>query len=244
MNGGKVSSANTATGKALAEVRERVAAAAGRSGRKVEEVSLLAVTKTVGVDRVREAVEAGQLLFGENRVQEAAKKIPVFPEPCSWHMIGHLQKNKVKAAVELFDAVESVDSEELAELISRRAVSAGKVMKVFVQVKEGLEETKTGISPEGAPSLFRVGEPSQHVSDESLGFSSIRTRFAPVVDAFRDRTKRYAEVWPSKELWMSRLSTAGWQSAMASAASEENEPRRTLRRSAAWRSLSASICQE
>jgi hypothetical protein len=100
-------------------------------------------------------VEAGQHLFGENRVQEAREKVPSFGPPVTWHMIGHLQKNKVKAAVELFDAVESVDSLELARRLDGRAAAARKVMPVLVQVKEAEEAAKSGVSPEGVPGLIK-----------------------------------------------------------------------------------------
>ena len=139
---------------ALAAVRGRISAAATRAGRAPEEVDLLAVTKTVSVDRVGEAVAAGQRLFGENRIQEAQEKIRALGGEASWHMIGRLQKNKAKAAVELFDMVESVDSLELARHLSRRAEGLGKVMPVLVQVKEAEEETKSGIHPDDAPSLI------------------------------------------------------------------------------------------
>jgi pyridoxal phosphate enzyme (YggS family) len=139
---------------ALSSVRSRVAAAARRAGRATEEVSLLAVTKTVTVDRIGEAVAAGQRLFGENRVQEAQEKIGALGEGISWHMIGRLQKNKARAAVELFDMVESVDSLKLARLLSRRAEGLEKVMPVLIQVKEAEEETKSGIHPDEAPALI------------------------------------------------------------------------------------------
>ncbi len=131
-----------------------MAAAARRAGRATEEVSLLAVTKTVAVDRIGEAVAAGQRLFGENRIQEAQEKIRALGGGISWHMIGRLQKNKARAAVELFDMVESVDSLKLARLLSRRAEGSGKVLPVLIQVKEAEEETKSGIHPDEAPSLI------------------------------------------------------------------------------------------
>jgi len=140
--------------EALDSVRNRIAAAARRAGRAPEEVSLLAVTKKVSAERVGEAVAAGQRLFGENRIQEAKEKIRLLAGEASWHMIGRLQKNKAKAAVELFDMVESVDSLELARLLSRRAEGLRKVMPVLIQVKEAEEEAKSGIHPDEAPSLI------------------------------------------------------------------------------------------
>lgn len=114
----------------------------------------MAVTKTVPPQRIAEAVEAGQTLFGENRVQEAKEKAAAFGPEITWHMIGHLQKNKSKAAVETFDALESLDSEDLALLLNRRAGEAGKVMPVFIQVKEAEEAAKGGVRPGDVPRLI------------------------------------------------------------------------------------------
>ncbi len=148
--------------QALGEVRSRISAAAKRSGRSAGEVALLAVTKTVSPERIREAVAAGQTLFGENRVQEARVKIEAVGSAVTWHMIGHLQKNKARAAAELFAAVQSVDSVALAAALARRAGEAGRRLEIFIQVKEAEEEAKSGIRPEEAPSLIEsiAGFPS------------------------------------------------------------------------------------
>lgn len=139
---------------ALAQVAGKIAAAAGRVGRDPAAVRLLAVTKYVERARIAAAVAAGQLLFGENRVQEAEEKVGAFDDGLTWHMIGGLQKNKVKKAVALFDAIQSVDSKALAEQIDRRAGEAGRIMPVFLQVKEADEATKGGVSPGDAPGLI------------------------------------------------------------------------------------------
>jgi hypothetical protein len=149
-----VSNQSSSIAEALELVRARIARAAARAGRSPEEISLVAVTKTVPPSRIAEAVEAGQTLFGENRTQEAKEKVAAFGPEITWHMIGHLQKNKSKAAVEIFDALESLDSEELALLLNRRAGEAGKVMPVFIQVKEAEETAKGGIRPDDVPRLI------------------------------------------------------------------------------------------
>lgn len=127
-------------------VRSRISQACRRVGRSPEEITLIAVTKTVPSPAVEAAFNLGIRDFGENRVQEAAKKIPALsqltPLP-TWHLIGHLQSNKVKAALELFDIIHSVDSLELAEAINRRAV---KKIPVLVQVNVAAEPTKSGVS--------------------------------------------------------------------------------------------------
>lgn len=149
-----MSNQSSSIAEALELVRARIARAAARAGRSPEEISLVAVTKTVPPSRIAEAVEAGQTLFGENRTQEAKEKVAAFGPEITWHMIGHLQKNKSKAAVEIFDALESLDSEELALLLNRRAGEAGKVMPVFIQVKEAEETAKGGIRPDDVPRLI------------------------------------------------------------------------------------------
>src|ERR1051325_3084677 len=110
----------------------RIGAACARAGRERSSVALLAVTKTQPPDLVNEAARLGLVLFGENKVQEAKAKIPLCSGRLRWHMIGHLQSNKCRDAVELFEMIESVDSLHLAQEISKRAESAGKTMPVLI----------------------------------------------------------------------------------------------------------------
>lgn len=139
-------------------VLERISCAARRSGRDPGQVRLVAVTKTVPVARMREAVEAGIRVMGENYVQEAKQKREALGVPCQWHMIGHVQKNKAALAARVFDVVETVDSPALAEALSRHAEQAGKTLEVLIQVNVSGEATKFGIRPEGVlPLVERVG---------------------------------------------------------------------------------------
>lgn len=129
----------------LERVYERIEKAARRAGRSPDSVKLVAVTKTFGAEAVLAAYEAGQRLFGENYVQEAQRKIEAVNKPdIIWHMIGHLQTNKAKYAVKLFDMIESVDSKKLADELSKRASNAGKVQKVLIEVNLAGEATKSG----------------------------------------------------------------------------------------------------
>jgi pyridoxal phosphate enzyme (YggS family) len=132
----------------LAGVRERIAEAARRAGRREDAVLLVAVSKTVDVDGVRAAVAAGVPALGENRVQEAREKIAAIGRPPPWHLIGHLQTNKVRDALECFDLIQSVDRLPLAEALSSRAAQAGRRADVLVQVNVGEEPQKGGIRPE------------------------------------------------------------------------------------------------
>ena len=128
----------------MARVRERIDLAAQRSGRSPERVRLVAVSKTVDPERVRQAIEAGAKILGENYVQEAQKKIEVLGHEVAWHFIGHLQANKAKAAAGLFDCIHSVDSLSLAQELGRRAKLRGKVLPVLLQVNVSGEVTKFG----------------------------------------------------------------------------------------------------
>ena len=124
-----------------------MATACTRSGRAQESVQLLAVSKTHPPDMVDAAVELGLSLFGENRVQEAKAKIPQCSSRITWHMIGHLQSNKVREAVELFAMIEGVDSLRIAREISKRAEQADKSMPILLEVNVGGEASKSGFSP-------------------------------------------------------------------------------------------------
>lgn len=140
------------------EVRERIAAACRRAGRDPASVQLVAVTKTVPADAVLEAIDAGVCHVGENRVQEAREKFPLLPEGVTRHLVGHLQTNKSRHAVRLFDWVHSLDSLRLAEALGKRAVEEGRRLRCLVQVNVSREVTKHGVDPDQLlPLLERVG---------------------------------------------------------------------------------------
>ncbi|NMB16552.1 MAG: YggS family pyridoxal phosphate-dependent enzyme [Firmicutes bacterium] len=138
----------------VARIRDEIAAAAESSGRTAEAITLVAVSKTVEPIRIQAAIEAGIRHLGENRVQEAQEKVPLIHGPVTWHMVGHLQRNKAGQAVELFDMIQSVDSKRLAEALSRRALQADRIVDVLVEVNVGGEASKIGISPEETESLI------------------------------------------------------------------------------------------
>lgn len=132
----------------LISIRERIAAAAGRAKRDPSEVKLVAVSKTHPVPVLREAIDLGVTVFGENKVQEAESKIVDIGRPgIEWHLIGHLQSNKSRKAVQLFDVIQSLDSIELAKRLERICIDEGRdELPVLVQVDLAGEETKSGIS--------------------------------------------------------------------------------------------------
>jgi len=131
----------------LEAVHERVARACERAGRKPDDVLLIAVSKTVEIERIRLAVTAGVRALGENRVQEAKEKAAGLGRPVPWHLIGSLQTNKARDAVELFDWIHSVDREELARELDRRAHQRERRVKILVQVNVGEEPQKGGVHP-------------------------------------------------------------------------------------------------
>jgi len=129
-------------------IRQRIKAACDRSDREPNSLTLLAVTKTQRPERVTAAAELGLLLFGENKVQEAKAKIPLCPDRLRWHFIGHLQSNKCRDAVQLFQMIQSVDSLPLAQEINKRAEEAAKTMPVLLEVNLAGEASKFGYRPQ------------------------------------------------------------------------------------------------
>ena len=133
----------------LAAVRTQIAAAAARAGRKVDDIELIAVSKTHPPETLHEALEAGQSVFGENRVQEARAKIPLLPERARWHLIGHLQKNKIRHALAAgFELYHGIDTLELAGDLDRIADEMGVFPRVLLEVNVAGEASKFGFSPE------------------------------------------------------------------------------------------------
>ncbi len=150
----------------IRQVRLQVEAAAARSGRSADAVTIIAVSKTVPAERVALAYQMGLKVFGENRVQEAREKIAALPYPLiRWHLIGHLQTNKAARAVELFHLIHSVDSARLAEALERSAAGWQKIQPVLLQVNVAGEASKEGVSVAGLPALAEVvlRQPHLHV---------------------------------------------------------------------------------
>ncbi|HEY1265490.1 MAG TPA: YggS family pyridoxal phosphate-dependent enzyme, partial [Terriglobales bacterium] len=156
----------------LAKVQARMTAAAVRAGRQPSEVTLLAVSKTFSSASIRQAYAAGQRLFGESRVQEFAAKAAGLSDlpDAEWHMIGHLQSNKAGKAVELFSAVDSVDSLKLAEKLNSTAASLGKTLPVLLEINVGGEAAKSGMttdSPE-LEEILRAAPRLEHLAIRGL----------------------------------------------------------------------------
>ena len=140
----------------LARVRERIANAASRAGRSAADVRLIAVSKTHPIDAVRAAAEAGQVDFGENKVQEALQKIAQSTDTrLRWHLIGHLQSNKAKKAAGAAQAIHAIDSVDLLKKVDQAAAAAGRTIQVLVQVDLALEDTKFGAPEADLPAIFQ-----------------------------------------------------------------------------------------
>ncbi|MGB2783762.1 MAG: YggS family pyridoxal phosphate-dependent enzyme, partial [Atribacterota bacterium] len=154
----------------------KIKKAALKADRNPEEIKLVAVTKTATIEQIEEAIKTGVKIIGENKVQEAKEKYQIITADIEWHLVGHLQTNKVKYAVEIFDCIHSVDSIKLAEEIDKRSLQFGKTTNVLVEVNVSGEETKCGIKPEEVEPFLK----------EISKFSRIRVRglmtIAPMVE--------------------------------------------------------------
>ncbi len=141
----------------VAIIRNKMRSACLRVGRDPEDVRLVGVTKTVPPERVREGVDAGLTILGENYIQEAQGKVEALAGiHVSWHFIGHLQSNKAKIAARLFDCVHTIDSEKLARELDKQADKAGRRISVLLEVELGGENSKSGVEPETLVSLYRA----------------------------------------------------------------------------------------
>ena len=181
----------------LQRVQQRIAAAAERSGRTAADITLVAVSKTISVERIQEAISAGVKHLGENRVQEAREKIPQIDAPVTWHMIGHLQRNKAKYAVRLFDMIQSIDNPELAQEVDKRAAQVNRVMPVLIEVNTSGEASKFGVAPEQALELARQVDSLPNL--QLQGFMTIAV-FSEIEQAVRDCFKRLREIYETARI--------------------------------------------
>ena len=147
-------------------INEKIKKAALKANRNPEEIKLVAVTKTATIEQIKEAINGGVKIIGENKVQEAKEKYQILTANIEWHLVGHLQTNKVKYAIEIFDCIHSVDSIKLAEEIDKRSLQFGRTTNVLVEVNVSGEETKYGIKPEEVEPFLK----------ETSEFSRIRVR--------------------------------------------------------------------
>lgn len=155
-------------GEQLNEVREQIKRACAASGRATEDVTLIAVSKTKPIEMLLEAYEEGVRDFGENKVQEILQKYPQLPSDIRWHMIGHLQKNKVRQVIDKVVLIHSVDSVELAEQIEKEATKRNLIMDILLEVNVAGEESKFGFAPEQTEAAVRAISVFPHVRIRGL----------------------------------------------------------------------------
>src|SRR4030042_6629903 len=193
--------------ESLLRVMERMEKAAQKAGRDPKEIKLVAVSKTVELGRIKEAIEAGVTILGENYVQEAQEKIEALGKSVSWHFIGHLQSNKAKYAVRLFDVIHSIDSIPLAEELNRKVEQPDRVIKVMIEVNLSKEATKFGTDEERVLNLARRIQTFKHLSLEGLmtmpPYFDLPEMSRPYYVALRELKERMVrEGIPLKELSM------------------------------------------
>ncbi|MBW2308184.1 MAG: YggS family pyridoxal phosphate-dependent enzyme [Deltaproteobacteria bacterium] len=182
----------------IERIQQRIDRAAQRANRDPKDVRLVAVSKTVDVDRIRQAISAGITILGENYVQEAKKKIELVGMDVHWHMVGHLQSNKARHAVKLFHMIHSLDSISLAQELNRRAKAAGRTVKVLVQVNLSDEYTKSGVSPDDVEKFLIPLIPLAHVRVRGLmcmpTFFNEPERVRPFFKALRELRDRLNKI--------------------------------------------------
>jgi len=152
----------------LTLLEERIANASSKAGRNAQDIKLIAVSKTVDAERIKQAIEAGVTILGENYIQEARNKIKEIGQGARWDFIGHLQSNKAKYAVDLFEMIHSVDRLSLAQEINRVAEKKGEKVRILVQVNISGEETKSGIDPQKVRTLIGKIATMSNLSLEGL----------------------------------------------------------------------------
>ena len=152
----------------LAKVEENIQAACDRAGRKREEVTLIAVSKTKPVEMLQEAYDLGVRVNGENKAQELASKYEVLPKDIHWHMIGHMQRNKVKYIIDKVDLIHSVDSVRLAETIDKEAEKHNVTANILIEVNVAKEESKFGLMPEEVPVFVEQISKFSHIRVKGL----------------------------------------------------------------------------
>lgn len=200
----------------LERIRERVARAAGRAGRRVEDVTIVAVSKTFPFEAIRVAYEAGLRHFGENRVQEwESKQVRVADLEATWHLIGHLQSNKARRAASLFDRVDSIDSLALAQkldaAVAESGAESGRRLRVLIEVRLGDETSKSGVAGGDLPMLAESVGPLANL--ELLGLMTIppflddpervRTYFSRLRELREDLARRIGRPLPVLSMGMS-----------------------------------------
>lgn len=181
----------------IESLKEKISNAAAACGRSPEDIELLAISKTFPKETIYQAVDAGLRQFGENRVQEAERKIPDFPKSLNleWHLVGHLQSNKARRAAELFDLIHSVDSAKLAAKLNQACLEIGKTLPVLLQLDLGEEESKFGV----------IQSQIREVVDVISGFKGIRLDGLMAIPPFFEDIELVRPYFVKLREWKDRL---------------------------------------
>ena len=199
----------------LQAVRERISNAAARAGTDPEAIVLIAVTKTVDIPQIREATEAGVTDIGENYVQDAVRKFEAIGKAVRWHMIGHLQTNKVRHTVPIFDLIQTVDSVHIAKEISKRSQAIGKTSHVLVEVNISGEESKFGIRPEDALPLCEQISVMEGIKlDGLMGIAPFADDRTAIRKSFRTLKELWDKLPSERRKWLSMGMTADFEIAI------------------------------
>lgn len=186
---------NESFSERLNQVRERIEKACERVGRLPAEVRLLVASKAQTPESIREAADCGLVLFGENRVQEAKQKIPLCPTHLEWHMIGHLQTNKVRDAVRLFQVIHSVDSQKLLAAINAAGELTGRIMPVFLEINVSGESSKFGFVPESIPEALAFANSLKRVEVAGLMTIPPATKDPELARPFFQKLRLFRDQW-------------------------------------------------
>jgi len=179
----------------LNRVREKITKACESAARPPAGVRLLAASKAQTPESIREAADCGLVVFGENRVQEAKQKIPLCPAQLEWHMIGHLQTNKVREAVRLFQTIHSVDSQKLLAAIDAAGDLTGRVMPVLLEVNVSGESSKFGLAPESVPALLEYANTLKRVEITGLMTIPPATKDPELARPFFQKLRLFRDQW-------------------------------------------------
>lgn len=186
---------NESFSERLNQVRERIEKACARAGRQAAEVRLLAAAKGQSPEKIREAADGGLVVFGENRVQEARQKIPMCPAHLAWHMIGHLQTNKVRDAVRLFQMIHSVDSQKLLAAIDAAGELTGRIMPVLLEINVSGESSKFGFTPESVPEALVFANSLKRVEIAGLMTIPPATKDPEFTRPFFQKLRLFRDQW-------------------------------------------------
>jgi pyridoxal phosphate enzyme (YggS family) len=196
-------------------IRQRIRDAASKAGANYDDITLIAVTKTVGADKINEALDAGITDIGENYVQDALSKYDSVERPVNWHMIGHMQTNKVRLAIPAFNMIQSVDRIDIAKEIAKRSIMSDVVTRVLVEVNISGEESKSGIHPDKAMELCEEISGIQGIQlSGMMGIAPFTDDETAIKKSFETLRKLWGKLPAANSRWLSMGMTSDFELAI------------------------------